>query len=85
VDTNKIQSDLEIKLKKLARLDPNEGEWVSSDLHVHQNYGGTYKNDRATLVKQAEAEGVDIVHNFGGEQGAAFSRSNSHSRTRFVA
>jgi len=63
VDTNKIQSDLEIKLKKLARLDPNEGEWVSSDLHVHQNYGGTYKNDRATLVKQAEAEGVDIVHN----------------------
>jgi TolB protein len=63
VDTNKIQSDIEFKLKKLARLDPGEGEWVSSDLHVHQNYGGTYKNDRVTLVKQAEAEGVDIVHN----------------------
>jgi TolB protein len=63
VDANKVQSDVEIKLKKLPRLDPNEGEWVSSDLHVHQNYGGTYKNDRVALVKQAEAEGVDIVHN----------------------
>ncbi|HLZ12091.1 MAG TPA: CehA/McbA family metallohydrolase [Candidatus Acidoferrum sp.] len=63
VDTSKIQSDPEIKLKKLARLDPRDGEWVSADLHVHQNYGGTYKDDHATLVKQAEAEGLSIVHN----------------------
>ncbi len=63
VDSSKAQSDIEIKLKKLGRIDPGEGEWVSSDLHVHQNYGGTYKNDRTTLVKQAEAEDLDIVNN----------------------
>ncbi|MBS1841472.1 MAG: CehA/McbA family metallohydrolase [Acidobacteria bacterium] len=63
VDSSKVQSDIEIKLKKLGRIDPGEGEWVGSDLHVHQNYGGTYRNDRATLIKQAEAEGLDIVNN----------------------
>jgi hypothetical protein len=63
VDSSKAQSDIEIKLKKLGRIDPGEGEWVSGDLHVHQNYGGTYRNDRATLAKQAEAEGLDIVNN----------------------
>ena len=63
VDSRRVQSDIEIKLKKLGRIDPGEGEWVSSDLHVHQNYGGTYRNDRATLAKQAEAEGLDIVNN----------------------
>jgi len=63
VDTNKSQSDPEIKLKKLARLDPRDGEWVSADLHAHQNYGGTYKDDHGILVKQAEAEDLNIVHN----------------------
>ena len=63
VDSRRVQSDIEIKLKKLGRIDPGEGEWVSGDLHVHQNYGGTYRNDRATLAKQAEAEGLDIVNN----------------------
>jgi TolB protein len=63
VDTSRLRADPDIKLKKLARLDPGDGEWVSADLHVHQNYGGTYKDDRATLVKQADAEGLNIVHN----------------------
>jgi len=63
IDTNKTSSDLEVKLKKLPRLDPREGAWVSADLHAHQNYGGTYKNDRDALVKQAEAENLSIVHN----------------------
>lgn len=36
--------------------------WVSSDLHVHMNYGGTYKNAPAHLIEQAEAENLDVVN-----------------------
>jgi TolB protein len=36
--------------------------WVSSDLHVHMNYGGTYHNTPAHLVEQAEAENLGIVN-----------------------
>ena len=36
--------------------------WVSSDLHVHMNYGGTYKNVPAHLVEQAEAENLNVVN-----------------------
>jgi TolB protein len=36
--------------------------WVSSDLHVHMNYGGMYRNTPAHLVEQAEAENLDIVN-----------------------
>jgi TolB protein len=46
-----------------APLDFNDGpgKWVPSDLHVHMNYGGTYKNDRQHLVEQGEAEGLQII------------------------
>jgi TolB protein len=36
--------------------------WVSSDLHVHMNYGGMYRNTPAHLVEQAEAENLGIVN-----------------------
>ena len=49
--------------RPLAALDDREGKWISADLHVHRNYGGTYKNDRYRLIDQAEGEGVDIVNN----------------------
>jgi TolB protein len=39
------------------------GQWVSSDLHVHMNYGGEYRNTPAHLVLQAEAENLNIVNN----------------------
>jgi TolB protein len=39
------------------------GQWVSSDLHVHMNYGGEYRNTPAHLVRQAEAENLAIVNN----------------------
>jgi TolB protein len=39
------------------------GRWVSSDLHVHMNYGGEYRNTPAHLVLQAEAENLNIVNN----------------------
>ncbi len=42
----------------------NSGEcWVSSDLHVHMNYGGEYWNSPEHLVLQAEAENLGIVNN----------------------
>lgn len=39
------------------------GKWVSADLHVHRNYGGTFKNEDDTLLSQAEGEQLDLVHN----------------------
>jgi TolB protein len=36
-------------------------DWVSGDVHVHMNYGGTYRNTPAHLVEQAAAENLAIV------------------------
>jgi Tol biopolymer transport system component len=36
--------------------------WVASDLHVHMNYGGTYKTESEHLVEQSESEGLDVIH-----------------------
>ncbi len=48
----------------LGRLDdlPARG-WYSGDLHVHMNYGGTYRNDPARLAFQARAEDLHVVEN----------------------
>jgi TolB protein len=43
--------------------DPGNECWVSSDLHVHMNYGGEYRNTPGHLVLQAEAENLGIVNN----------------------
>ncbi len=45
------------------RGDDDGGCWVSSDLHVHMNYGGEYRNTPEHLVLQAEAENLGIVDN----------------------
>jgi TolB protein len=37
--------------------------WYSGDLHVHMNYGGTYRNDPARLAFQARAEDLHLVEN----------------------
>lgn len=37
--------------------------WVSGDVHVHMNYGGTYRNAPAHLVEQMQAEDLDVVYN----------------------
>jgi Tol biopolymer transport system component len=39
------------------------GHWVSGDMHVHMNYGGTYKDSSQQLQTQAESEGLTIVNN----------------------
>ena len=36
---------------------------VSADVHVHMNYGGTYRNTPRNLVRQAAAEDLDLVFN----------------------
>ncbi len=48
-------------LDRLANL-PASG-WWSGDLHVHMNYGGTYRNTPAHLAFQARAEDLHVVEN----------------------
>jgi hypothetical protein len=48
----------------LKKIDWGGGtKWVSGDVHVHLNYGGTYTSDRMSLLAMAEAEDLRIVHN----------------------
>jgi len=44
-------------------LPPAFADWKSADVHVHMNYGGIYRNTPANLVRQAEAEDLDMVFN----------------------
>jgi TolB protein len=51
-----------------VKLQPNDlpasfGTWRSADLHVHMNYGGTYRNTPANLAGQARAEDLNAVYN----------------------
>jgi TolB protein len=39
------------------------GDWLSADLHIHMNYGGSYRNTPANLVRQAQAEDLDVAFN----------------------
>ena len=54
-------SSLAVRLRASIPYEP--AEWVSGDVHVHMNYAGTYRNDPAHLVEQAEAENLAIVEN----------------------
>jgi Tol biopolymer transport system component len=38
-------------------------DWLSGDVHVHMNYGGTYRNTPQQLISQANAEDLDVVFN----------------------
>ncbi len=51
----------EIRLT-LQPFAPFAATWSSGDVHVHMNYGGAYRNTPENLVKQAEAEGLQVVH-----------------------
>ena len=48
-------------LTRIADL-PAAG-WYSGDLHVHMNYGGTYRNTPRRLAAQARAEDLHLVEN----------------------
>lgn len=49
-------------LKAIRFDETGSGHWVPSDLHVHMNYGGTYRNYASNLWRQAEAEGLEVVN-----------------------
>jgi TolB protein len=51
----------DLVLERLADM-PARG-WWSGDLHVHMNYGGTYRNTPAHLKLQARAEDLHVVEN----------------------
>jgi Tol biopolymer transport system component len=50
------------ELKPLDWVNPAGEQWTSSDLHVHMNYAGNYRNTPQHLVQQAAAEDLDIVN-----------------------
>jgi len=53
---------LTIRLQPLA-MPADWDRWLSSDVHVHMNYGGTYRNVPARLAQQAAAEDLDVIFN----------------------
>jgi TolB protein len=52
---------VEAVLEPLEFNQERERSWVASDLHVHMNYGGTYRNEPRHLVEQGEAEGLEVI------------------------
>jgi TolB protein len=56
------EANVVIQLRSLEPPATEKEHWVSSDLHVHMNYAGTYRNTPAHLVEQAEAENLAIVN-----------------------
>jgi TolB protein len=56
--------EIAVALKPMGKIESTRGsQWVSGDLHVHMNYGGTYRNTPAHLIQQAEAENLGIANN----------------------
>ncbi len=52
-----------IKLQPLSLPPEADRQWLSGDVHVHMNYGGTYRNTPGQLVQRAEAENLSVVEN----------------------
>src|SRR5262249_13351322 len=54
-------SKVTIRLSALNLPKDSRSRWVSGDVHVHMNYGGTYRDTPPRLVAQAAAENLAIV------------------------
>jgi TolB protein len=52
---------VDVKLQPLALPQRWSDQWLSADVHVHMNYGGTYRDTPERLVRQADAEDLDVV------------------------
>jgi len=52
-----------VHLTPLEREAKTWSNWVSSDLHAHMNYGGTYIESSTDLEQQARADGLSVVNN----------------------
>ncbi len=59
--TSGQKSSLTIHLRPLSLPREAHSQWVSGDVHVHMNYGGTYRNTPKHLVTQAAAENLQVV------------------------
>jgi TolB protein len=55
-------NNVRVKLKPLEGDFAASDKWLSWDLHVHVNYGGTYRNDQSRLMQQKDAEGLQVIH-----------------------
>ena len=58
-----VQQQIVVRLSRLPAVHPEGKRWVSSDLHVHMNYGGTYNMASNDLVRAAQSENLQIVNN----------------------
>ena len=54
-------TQLTVRMVPLSVAVDATSHWVSGDVHVHMNYGGTYRNTPAHLVEQATAENLGVV------------------------
>ena len=54
-------ANVQLRLQPLPLPRTSGLHWVSSDVHVHMNYGGAYRNTPTHLVFQAAAENLSIV------------------------
>jgi TolB protein len=54
-------ANLTVRVTPLSFPQSPATRWVSSDVHVHMNYGGHYRNTPKHLVEQAAAENLAIV------------------------
>ena len=67
IEAKKIQvaadhtTNLTVRLQPLNLPREARSHWVSGDVHVHMNYGGTYRNTPKNLVAQAAAENLSVV------------------------
>ena len=52
-----------IRLEPVPLPQDSHWHWVGGDVHVHMNYGGTYRNTPVHLISQAAAENLSIVEN----------------------
>jgi len=61
--TSKATARVNFALSKLDWQRGSKMQWASADLHIHMNYGGTYRSEKDFLLDRAEGEGVQIVNN----------------------
>jgi TolB protein len=55
-------SDVNAELTPIDFNDRRWEHWAPSDLHVHMNYGGTYRNEPSGLVEDGVSEGLEVIH-----------------------
>jgi hypothetical protein len=68
IETRNVNIEAEQRQRLRIELEPLDlpdawVSWQSGDVHVHMNYGGSYRNTPERLVRQATAEDLDVAFN----------------------